>query len=95
MFGDPREMVLHYFLADDTIEIREIIRSNSGRDAVPMFLRRQKLPKVLYIYIKCDLQHGVFNKGPAVTTPLTETSSKLWNYILWNCFFLVIYIVLP
>lgn len=45
MFGDPREMVLHYFLADDTIEIREIIRANVGRDAVPMFLRRQKLPK--------------------------------------------------
>ncbi|CAB4034756.1 EF-hand domain-containing family member C2-like, partial [Paramuricea clavata] len=45
MFGDLREMVLHYFLADDTIEIREIIRANVGRDAVPMFLRRQKLPK--------------------------------------------------
>lgn len=30
MFGDPREMVLHYFLADDTIEIREIIPQNSG-----------------------------------------------------------------
>lgn len=31
MFGDPREMVLHYFLADDTIEIREIIPQNSGK----------------------------------------------------------------
>lgn len=45
MFGDPREMVLHYFLADDTIEIREVIPANSGRDAAPMFLRRGKLPK--------------------------------------------------
>ncbi|XP_064639145.1 EF-hand domain-containing family member C2-like [Lineus longissimus] len=45
MFGDPREMVLHYFLADDTIEIRECIPANSGRDAAPMFLRRQRLPK--------------------------------------------------
>jgi len=45
MFGDPRDMVLHYFLADDTIEIREIIPPNSGRDATPMFLRRAKLPK--------------------------------------------------
>ncbi|KAK3586545.1 hypothetical protein CHS0354_022677 [Potamilus streckersoni] len=45
MFGDPREMVLHYFLADDTIEIREVISPNSGRDAAPMFLRRGKLPK--------------------------------------------------
>ncbi|XP_074657538.1 EF-hand domain-containing family member C2-like [Tubulanus polymorphus] len=45
MFGDLREMVLHYFLADDTIEIREVIYPNSGRDAAPMFVRRGKLPK--------------------------------------------------
>ncbi len=45
MFGDKRELVLHYFLADDTIEIREIINPNSGRDAVPTFLRRGPLPK--------------------------------------------------
>ena len=45
MFGDVRELVLHYFLADDTIEVREIINPNSGRDAAPMFLRRGKLPK--------------------------------------------------
>ena len=46
MFGDAREMELHYFLADDTVEICERIQNNSGRDAVPMFLRRQRLPKV-------------------------------------------------
>ena len=46
MFGDSRDMELHYFLADDTVEICERIPNNSGRDAVPMFLRRQRLPKV-------------------------------------------------
>ena len=45
MFGDMRELVLHYFLADDTIEIREVIRANSGRDAAPKFLHRSKVPK--------------------------------------------------
>lgn len=45
MFGDNRDMVLHYFLADDTIEIREKIPPNSGRDATSVFLRRGKLPK--------------------------------------------------
>lgn len=49
MFGDAREMILHYFLADDTVEIREVIPANSGRDAAPMFLRRQRLPKVISI----------------------------------------------
>lgn len=51
MFGDIREVVLHYFLADDTIEIKEVIPVNSGRDAVPLFLNRQKLPKV-NVYVR-------------------------------------------
>lgn len=45
VFGDCRNMILHYFLADDTIEIREQIPPNSGRDNVTNFLRRCRLPK--------------------------------------------------
>jgi len=44
-FGDVRELVLHYFLADDTIEIREVLQPNCGRDTCSTFLSRQKLPK--------------------------------------------------
>ena len=44
-FGDIREFSLNYFLADDTIEIREVLPPNSGRDQGSVFLRRQKLPK--------------------------------------------------
>lgn len=51
MFGDAREMELHYFLADDTVEIVERTPSNSGRDAVPMFLTRQTLPKVSCVFV--------------------------------------------
>lgn len=46
MFGDLRELVLYYFLADDTIEVKEIFPKNSGRDAPSKFLRRTKVPKV-------------------------------------------------
>lgn len=46
VFGDLRELVLHFFLCDDTIEIHEIIPPNSGRDTVSKFLHRCKLPKV-------------------------------------------------
>ena len=46
MFGDVRWLVLHYFLADDTVEVLEKIPANSGRDAVPVFLRRARLHKV-------------------------------------------------
>uniref|UniRef100_A0A671QVC3 EF-hand domain-containing family member C2 n=1 Tax=Sinocyclocheilus anshuiensis TaxID=1608454 RepID=A0A671QVC3_9TELE len=45
MFGDPRELILHYYLADDTMEIYELVLPNSGRDTVPKFLHRGKLPK--------------------------------------------------
>ncbi|VDM32033.1 unnamed protein product [Hydatigera taeniaeformis] len=45
LYGDVRDFVLNYFLGDDTIEIHEKITANSGREAVPYFLRRQKLPK--------------------------------------------------
>uniref|UniRef100_A0A3B4AFN7 EF-hand domain-containing family member C2 n=1 Tax=Periophthalmus magnuspinnatus TaxID=409849 RepID=A0A3B4AFN7_9GOBI len=46
LFGDVRDLVLHYFLVDDTIEIREVIAPNCGRDHVSKFLRRSKLPKL-------------------------------------------------
>lgn len=45
MFGDPREMELHYYLSDDTVEILEKIPPNAGRDAVSVFLHRSSLPK--------------------------------------------------
>ncbi|KAJ3415872.1 EF-hand domain-containing member C2 [Chytridiales sp. JEL 0842] len=45
VFGDVRHMVLHYYLSDDTIEIRESIPANSGRESNTLFLRRCRLPK--------------------------------------------------
>lgn len=37
--------LMHYYLADDTLEIREINYPNSGKDPYPLLLRRQKLPR--------------------------------------------------
>uniref|UniRef100_A0A671FYU8 EF-hand domain-containing family member C2 n=1 Tax=Rhinolophus ferrumequinum TaxID=59479 RepID=A0A671FYU8_RHIFE len=51
LFGDRRELVLHYFLSDDTIEIIELLAHNSGRDALPFFLQRRKLPKYVNGYV--------------------------------------------
>ncbi|XP_077920036.1 EF-hand domain-containing family member C2 isoform X4 [Halichoerus grypus] len=45
VFGDCRELILHYFLSDDTIEVKEVMPHNSGRDAMSLFLQRRKLPK--------------------------------------------------
>ncbi|KAG5459049.1 MAG: hypothetical protein BJ554DRAFT_611 [Olpidium bornovanus] len=47
MFGELRDFVLHYYLVDDSVEVREVQKPNQGRDPFPVLLRRQKLPKVM------------------------------------------------
>jgi hypothetical protein len=44
-FGDLRRFVINYFLADDTMEVREVLASNDGRDPFPSFVRRSQIPK--------------------------------------------------
>lgn len=45
MYGEKRPYILHYFLADETVEVLEIQQANSGRDVFPALLKRQRLPK--------------------------------------------------
>ncbi|GBG58858.1 hypothetical protein CBR_g257 [Chara braunii] len=45
VYGDRRPYVLHYYLADDTIEILEVAERNNGRDPFPLLLRRGRLPR--------------------------------------------------
>jgi len=37
--------ILHYYLADDTVDIREFKFPNNGRDPFPLMLKRNRLPK--------------------------------------------------
>ena len=37
--------VIHYYLVDDTLEIREAHQTNDGRDPFPILLKRQKVPR--------------------------------------------------
>lgn len=57
--------IIHYYLADDTIEIREVHHANDGRDSFALHLRRQKLPESFAVnqpgqafigdnYVTCD-----------------------------------------
>ena len=43
------QFVWHYFLADDTVEIREVHFPNDGRDSFSIYLRRQKLPSTFNV----------------------------------------------
>ncbi len=47
LYGELNEYILHYYLADDTIEIRNVFKPNGGRDKVPTLMSRQKLPRNL------------------------------------------------
>ncbi|NXD79381.1 EFHC2 protein, partial [Halcyon senegalensis] len=80
MFRDPRELVLHYYLSDDTIDIKEIIPVNSGRDRVPLFLRRDKLPKYA--------PTGLYQPGTITSRTVLNVFGKLagnkGRYILDN-----------
>ncbi|KYF46533.1 EF hand family protein [Toxoplasma gondii TgCatPRC2] len=44
-YGMRSYYVIHYFLADDTVEILECYPKNSGKREFPTFLKRQQLPK--------------------------------------------------
>lgn len=69
MFGEIRKYLIHYFLVDDSVEIRECHTPNDGRDPFPVLLRRGKLPKSRY---------DVDNSFPMAVMELSEHEVKQW-----------------
>ena len=43
--GGYNYFTLNYYLADSTVEVKEVRYQNSGRDPYPLLLKKQKLPK--------------------------------------------------
>ena len=54
LYGELRPFVLHYYLADDSMEILEVRRANAGRDPFPLFLKRGKVYKNMESYLNVD-----------------------------------------
>lgn len=54
LYGELRPFVMHYYLSDDTMEILEVRRANSGRDPFPLFLKRGKVYKNPESYLNVD-----------------------------------------
>ena len=42
---DEQPYTVHYYLADDTVEVRENHFQNNGKDTFPMLLKRSRVPK--------------------------------------------------
>jgi hypothetical protein len=60
LFGEKRKFILHFFLVDKTIEIRQVLPPNSGRVPVSQFLRKTllKKPGTTAHYTPADLYLG-------------------------------------
>ena len=46
---DDSPYIIHYYLADDTVEVREIHFKNNGKDQFPMLLKRSRVPKSFHM----------------------------------------------
>lgn len=72
---------LHYFLEDDTIEIRSLRGPNSGRDRFPVMLRRGKIPKSFSAGDAGDVYHwkdfGIGIEASPPKVPYTSTDTNL------------------
>ena len=62
-FGDKMPFVVHYYLADDTMEVREVRRRNDGRDPWPLLVRRMPVPKKVRLSPQaaphCSIRRGL------------------------------------
>ncbi|XP_052097106.1 EF-hand domain-containing protein 1-like [Mytilus californianus] len=67
MFGEMRPFVIHYYLVDDTLEVREVHNANDGRDPFPVLIGRHKVPKNRY---------NVESSFPAVVMELSDHEIK-------------------
>ena len=54
LYGELRPFVMHYYLADDSMEVLEVRRANAGRDPFPLFLKRGKVYKDMDSYLNID-----------------------------------------
>lgn len=45
VYGDRRPYVVHFYLADDTLEVLEVHEGNGGRDPFPAFIARAPMPR--------------------------------------------------
>lgn len=45
-FGTLHNLEIHYFLADDTMEVKEVVSKNSGKEGGTMLVKKMRLPRV-------------------------------------------------
>jgi len=79
LFGEKQAYIIHYFLADDTVEVLEVQQPNSGRDPFPALLKRCKLPKNYKETVADISSIGVRNTSALY---YTEADFKVGQYVM-------------
>lgn len=46
LYGDIRKFIIHFYLSNDTMEIKEVHSANNGRDPFPTMINRARVPKI-------------------------------------------------
>ncbi|XP_071335528.1 EF-hand domain-containing protein 1 [Trachinotus anak] len=91
LYGETKPVTIHYYLVDDTVEIRESHEPNSGRDPFPVLMRRQKLPKTFkpQTFPSCVLEvskHEVDEYYSPKDFQLGQTMKLLGRrFLLYDC----------
>ncbi|VEL21178.1 unnamed protein product [Protopolystoma xenopodis] len=68
MSNEMRKITIHYYLCDDTMELREMHQPNDGRDPFPVLVRREKMAKDRF---------NVPSSFPSISMELTSNFLKL------------------
>ena len=74
--GQKLPFELHYYVADDSIEIVEVRRDNTGRDPFPLLLSRRQLPQEPNVPPIGEMKHQG-SIGPWTNVPLTSGLLRL------------------
>jgi hypothetical protein len=90
LFGEVRKFLVHFYMADDTLEVREIHEKNNGRDPFPVLLARQKMPKKMiaktYPSVEKDIiseNEGFYGPRDLVVGAKIEIAGR--NMLLYDC----------
>lgn len=68
MYGEVRPCIMHYYLVNDEMEVREVHTANDGRDPFPVLIGRGKIP----------VDRNVPSSFPAIAMEISEHEVKDW-----------------
>ena len=56
--GDVNKYTINYYLADDTVEVKDVQSANSGKHPFPLMLKKARLPKKIVLVHCPGMSHS-------------------------------------